>query len=140
MAPWLIMMFVGAMDWGFYAYSLIATEAAARVGALYASTNTTATADTNAICDLAIGQLRRMANVGNSLTHPCASGNAVSATAPVGISVSSVSGASSADGGNAVSVSITYQTPIMIPMVMSGTTVVPKQITITRTVQMRMRG
>ena len=39
MTPWLIFMFIGAMDWGFYAYALIATEAAARVGCMYASTS-----------------------------------------------------------------------------------------------------
>ena len=26
MTPWLILLFIGAMDWGFYAYALICTE------------------------------------------------------------------------------------------------------------------
>ena len=139
LTPWLIFLFVGALDWGFYAYSLIATEAAARVACLYASTSSTALADVNSStgqCHLAIAQLTKMANVG-TLAPPCASGTAVSATTPVGISSSSVTGP---DGGSAAQVSVTYLTPVFIPMVLGNSTVLPKQVTITRTIQMRMRG
>src|SRR5215471_18885274 len=83
MAPWLIFMFVGAMDWGFYAYALIATEAAARVGALYASASTSTATDSTTVCTYALGQLRRMGNVGTSMSA-CAAGSAVSSGSPVG--------------------------------------------------------
>ena len=139
MAPWLIMLFIGAMDWGFYAYALIATEGASRVGALYASSNTTALNESppNTVCTYALDQLRKMGNVGASMAPPCATGSSVSASSPVGVAVTSVSGP---DGNSAAQVSVTYLTPIFIPQVIKGATVTPKQVTITRTVQMRMRG
>jgi Flp pilus assembly protein TadG len=139
MAPWLIMMFVGAMDWGFYAYALIATEAAARVGALYASTSTSTRDESppNTVCTYALDQLRKMGNVGPSMTTPCAAGTGVTASQPVGVVVTSISGP---DGNPAVQVSVTYLTPVFIPQVMKNTIVTPKQMTITRTIQMRLRG
>ncbi len=136
MAPWLLFMFIGAMDWGFYAYSLIATESAARVACLYTSTNATDAVDNTTACTYALEQLRRMPNVGSSMST-CASGSAVSTGSPVGVSATSVTGA---DGNPAAQVAVTYLTPVMIPVILSGTTVTPKQVTITRTVQMRLRG
>jgi Flp pilus assembly protein TadG len=137
--PWLILLFVGAMDWGFYAYSLIATEAAARVGALYASSSSSAVTDTATICTYALKQLSKMPNVGDGMSS-CASGSSVSSGSPVGVSATSVTGSSSADGNSAAQVSVTYMTPIFIPMILGNQTVVPKQVTITRTIQMRMRS
>jgi len=136
MAPWLIFLFIGAMDWGFYAYSLIATEAAARVSCLYTSTSTSTATDTATVCTYALGQLRRMPNVGPNMSV-CAVGASVSSGSPVGVTATSVTGP---DGNPAAQVSVTYLTPVFMPVVMSGTTVLPKQVTITRTVQMRMRG
>lgn len=132
MMPWLIFLFIGAMDWGFYAYALISTEAAARVACLYASTSTTTASDGTTVCTYALEQLRKMPNVGTALTS-CGSGTAVSSTAPVGISVSTVLGP---DSQNAAQVSVTYFTPVFLPMTGS----LPRQVTITRTVQMRMRS
>ena len=37
LAPWVIFLFVGAFDMGFYCYALICTENAARIGAMYTS-------------------------------------------------------------------------------------------------------
>src|ERR1035438_7159003 len=72
MTPWLIFLFIGSMDWGFYAYSLIATEAAARVGCMYASTSsavlTAQVANSSTVCTYALEQLRKMSNVGSSVT------------------------------------------------------------------------
>jgi Flp pilus assembly protein TadG len=132
MAPWLVFLFIGAMDWGFYAYSVISLQAAARVGALYASSSTSAATDTTTVCTYALEQMRRMANVGSTMTS-CATGSAVSGTAPVGVAASLVSGP---DGNNAAQVSVTYQTPIYMPLIGS----LPKQITLTRTVTMRLRS
>ena len=137
MAPWLIFMFVGAMDWGFYAYALIATESAARVGCLYASSSSSTATDSTTVCTkYALEQLRRMSNVGSSM-NTCASGSSVSASSPVGVTVTQITGA---DGNPAAQVSVTYLTPIYIPMVMNGNTLMPKQVAITRTIQMRLRG
>ena len=135
MAPWLIFMFVGAMDWGFYAYALIATESAARVGCLYSSAAASTAIDTTTVCNYAIGQLKRMANVAS--VSSCAAGTSVSTGSPVGVSATAVTGP---DGNPAAQVSVTYLTPVYIPMVLSGQTLIPKQVTITRTIQMRLRG
>jgi Flp pilus assembly protein TadG len=129
LTPWLIFLFVAAVDWGFYTYSLISTQAAARVGAVYASSSPGATADTASVCLYALEQLRKMPNVGS--VSSCANGTGVTSSSPVGISVASLTGT---DGKPAVQVSVTYQTPIFIPLMTS----LPKQATITRTIQMRM--
>jgi Flp pilus assembly protein TadG len=137
MTPWLIFLFIGAMDWGFYAYSLIATEAAARVGALYTSTSNSTVSDTTSVCQYALDQLRRMPNVGTGMTS-CASGSSVSGSSPVGVSASSVTGP---DGNSAAQVSVTYLTPVFIPQILgNGGSGLPSQVTITRTIQMRMRN
>ena len=78
----------------------------------------------------ALDQLRKMPNVGTSLTT-CASGTSVTANAPVGVSATSVTGP---DGSAAAQVAVTYLTPVFIPML----TQLPKQVTMTRTVQMRV--
>jgi hypothetical protein len=136
MTPWLIFLFVGAMDWGFYAYSLIATQAAARIGCLYTSSSSATATDTTSACTYALDQLRRMPNVGVGM-NSCASGTSVSSSTPVGVSATSVTGQ---DGNPAAEVSVTYLTPVFVPMIWGSSTLLPKQITITRTVQMRLRG
>lgn len=128
MTPWLIFLFIGAMDWGFYAYSLIAAEAAARVGCMYASTSASvlAAGGTSAtVCTYALEQLRKMPNVGGSLTTCSAS--------PVTVTVSSVTGP---DANAAAQVQVIYVTPVLIPMMGQ----LPSQLTITKTIQMRLRG
>jgi hypothetical protein len=132
MTPWLVFLFIGAMDWGFYAYALISTEAAARVGCLYSSASSSVATDTATVCYYALEQLRKMPNVGTGLST-CASGSAVTSANPVGVSATSVSGP---DSNSAASVSVTYLTPILIPQM----GLLPRQVTITRTIQMRLRG
>jgi Flp pilus assembly protein TadG len=130
MTPWLIFLFIGSMDWGFYAYSLIATEAAARVGCMYASTSAAVLAGSGTsatVCTYALEQLRKMPNVG---------GLSTCAAAPVTVTVTPVTGTSSADGNPAAQVQVVYVTPILIPMMGQ----LPSKVTITRTVQMRLRG
>ena len=133
MTPWLIFMFIGAMDWGFYAYAMIATEAAARVGCLYASTSSSAISDTTSICTYALGQLRFMPNVGTGVST-------CGGSSPVTVTATAVSGASSADGSSSgAQVTVSYLTPVFVPVILKGA-VIPAQVTITRTVQMRMRS
>jgi Flp pilus assembly protein TadG len=129
--PWLIFLFVGAMDWGLFGYSLIATEAAARIGALYTSTSSATVSDAATACTYALDQLRKMPNVGDTMTT-CASGTSVTSAAPVGVSTASVTGP---DGNSAAQLSVTYLTPAFIPI--PG--LLPGQVTITRTFQMKVR-
>jgi len=123
MAPWLVVLFIGAMDWGFYAYSLIATEAAARVSCLYTSASATTVTDTTTVCTYALGQLRRMPNVGPTM-NTCAVGSAVSSASPVGVSASSVTGP---DGNSAAQVSVTYLTPVFVPTIYSRSTSISRR-------------
>lgn len=134
MAPWLIFLFIGAMDWGFYAYALISTEAAARVACLYTSSSSSTATDQTTACTYALEQLRKMPNVGSIST--CGTGTTVTSGAPVAVSTTSLTGSSSADGNAAAQVQVTYLTPIYIPMLGE----LPKQVTISRVIQMRLRG
>ena len=129
--PWLVLLFVAALDWGFFAYSLIATQSAARVGVLYASTSAATATDTTTVCTYALEQLRRMPNVAS--LSSCGSGTTVTPAAPVSISATSISGT---DGNTAAQVTVTYLTPTYVPVPGS----LPKQLTITKTMQVRIRG
>jgi Flp pilus assembly protein TadG len=131
--PWMVFLFIGAMDWGFYAYALIATEAAARVACTYTSSSAATATDTNTACTYAVEQLKKMPNVTGMSDTGCATGTGVSNTTPVGISATAVTGP---DTNPAAQVSVTYLTPVLIP----GPSGTPKQLTITRTIQMRLRG
>ncbi len=50
LVPWFFLMFAGVLDFGFYAYALIATQNAARVAALYTSSSDTAIDDAATAC------------------------------------------------------------------------------------------
>src|SRR5436309_10805983 len=66
--PWYVFLFVGAFDYGFYSYSLIATQSAARVGVQYTSSGSSQVADASTACGYALDQLRNLPNVGSGLT------------------------------------------------------------------------
>lgn len=122
LAPWLIFLFAGAFDLGFYTYSLICTENAARVAAFYTSSTSGVASDSAGACQHALPELNAMSNVRGLST--CNS-------LPVIVSAASVTGV---DGNPASNVSVTYQSPQLIPI--PGVT---GQLTVTRTVQMRVK-
>ena len=130
--PWYVFLFVGAFDFGFFSHSLIATQTAASVGATYCATSSTTVTDSTTACGYTLDQLRNLPNVGSGLTT-CGTGTTVTATAPVAVSASSVSGP---DGNTAASVTVVYLTPQLVPI--PG--VLPGSLTITRTVKMRLRS
>ena len=128
LAPWYAFLFVGAYDFGFYSYGLIATQNAARVAAMYCSASTTRAANCDATyeaCGYVLDQLRDMPNVGSAMTGPC--------TAPVVVTTSMITGP---DGASAAQVTVAYTTPKLIPIpgVLLG------GVTITRTSVMRVLG
>jgi len=163
--PFLLFLFVGAFDWGFYSWALISTENAARVAALYTSGSSTSASDSAGACTLAIAELADAPNVaanpGVSITTlkkggggagalggvsgaggnaaPYTSGSsgsgniATCAGPPITVVASSISGP---DGAPASQVSVTYQTPVLIPIpgLLTG------QISITRVVQMKVQS
>ncbi len=126
--PWYIFLFVGAFDFGFYAYALIATSNASRVGAVYcsATTSTCASHDSTACTTYVIGALKDMPNIGSTVTSCSAS--------PLTLTVTYPTASTCPDGNACDSVAVAYQTPLLIPI--PG--VFPGQITITRTVTMRI--
>ena len=132
MLPWYIFLFAGAFDYGFFSYSLIAVQTAATVGATYTATSTATVADVTTACSYALEQLRNLPNVGSGLTT-CGTGATVTSSAPVAVTAVAVTGP---DGDPASSVTIVYLTPQLIPI--PG--LLPGQLTINRTVKMRLRS
>jgi Flp pilus assembly protein TadG len=129
--PWYVFLFVGAFDYGFFSYSLIATQTAASAGAIYCGTSSSTVTDATTACGYALDQLRNLPNVGSSLVT-CGTSSVTSA-APVAVSASSITGP---DSNPATSVTVIYMTPQLIPI--PG--LLPGQITITRTVKMPVRS
>lgn len=122
LSPWLFFLFVGVVDMGFFCYDLIAVENAARVGAEYASKNFTTASDSTGTCTRVLAELASLPNV---------NGLSVCTAAPLTVTASSISGP---DGNPATSVSVTYQSPGLIPI--PG--LLMKQLNVTRNVQMRV--
>ena len=125
MAPWIFFLFVGVLDFGFYAYAAIATQNAARVGAMYTSSSSTLAADATGACSYVLEELRQLPNIRNSVT--------TCAALPVVVTAQLLS--PGVDGADASRVSVTYQTIPMIPIpgVMTG------RFTLTRNVEMRIK-
>src|SRR5580698_7314470 len=64
MMPWLLFLFVGVFDFGFYAYALIATQNAARAVAVHNSISKTAATDPDLSgCSIALAELQSTPNV-----------------------------------------------------------------------------
>lgn len=120
--PMLFFLFIGAFDMGFFCYALIATQDAARVGALYMSSPGAIPAST---CAYVMTELSKMPN-SSQFVSGCGS-------APLQVTVQPTTGP---DGKPASSVTVSYQTIRLAVIPIPGFT---NQLTITRTVQMRVR-
>jgi Flp pilus assembly protein TadG len=125
LAPWIFFLFIGALDCGYYCYALISVESAARVAALYTSTNTSTSADSGIACTYVLQELKSMPNVGPAITSCSAN--------PVTVNAVSENGS---DGTSASKVSVTYQSVQLLPIpgLLQG------RYTLTRIVKMRLRG
>ncbi len=121
LCPWLFFVFAGILDTGFYLYALVATENAARAAVEYTSKSTTLAVNSSVACQYALNGLQALPNVRN--VSSCGG-------APVTVTAAQVTGA---DGSAAASVTVTYQTNLLIPI--PG---IPARMNITRTVQMRI--
>jgi Flp pilus assembly protein TadG len=126
--PWCLFILFCTFDFGFYAYALIATEAAARVAATYCSASSTTATDDATACGYALDQLRGLPNVGMAL-NSCSS-------SPLTVTATLLSGSDTPDGSKATRVSVSYVTPQLIPV--PG--LMPGQLTITRTVLMELKS
>lgn len=123
LSPWIFFLFAGIFDVGMYGYALISTQNAARAAAVFTSTTTAKAADSARACQFALSEMNALPNV-RALSSCNSLPLIVSASlVPVG-----------ADGAPASSVSVTYQSPQLIPI--PGLT---GRLTVTRTAQMRVR-
>ena len=122
LAPWILFLFVGALDLGFYSYALICTQNAARVAAIYTSSSSALAADSAGACQAALAEMNTMANV-RSLSSCTSYPLIVTATSGAGV-----------DGDAASTVSVTYQTNQLIPI--PG--LLRSRLTVTRQAQMRI--
>jgi len=123
LCPWFLFLFVGVVDLGFYTYSLIGVENAARVAAEYTSKSTSVAADQSGACTRVLAELASLPNV---------SGLSSCGSAPLTVTASSVTGP---DSSAATSVSVTYQSRNLIPIpgLLMG------RLNVTRNVQMRVQ-
>jgi Flp pilus assembly protein TadG len=148
MMPWLAFLFVGILDFGFYAYASICTQNAARAAAVAAATGSPTTA-----CVAALGELNDLPNIPGSTcaTYPSGLGlgtvysactTLISATGAVDKSCSNATtcadcsgnGGTSCTACSSVQATVAYQTVPMIPIpgVLMG------RMTLTRTAEMRV--
>jgi hypothetical protein len=63
-SPWLLFLFVGVVDMGFFTYSLIAVENAARIAAEYTSKSPVLAGNTDAACTKVRAELEMLPGVG----------------------------------------------------------------------------
>jgi len=123
LVPWFFFLFVFVIDFGFFNYSLISVENAARIAAEYTSSSSTTAADTDGACTKARLELAMLPNM---------SGVTSCSAAPLTVTASSITGT---DGAPATSVSVTYQGIQMIPIpgLLMG------RLSFSRNVQMRVK-
>ena len=133
--PWIVFLFVGIFDFGFFAYAFISTENAARAATVYLSTSySLAKAESESLapptlpgaCQVALGELRRLPNVGTAVTDCGSLPVRVTVDPPVFYP---------ADKSRSTRVTVTYQTVQLFPLpFMAG------RMTINRSAEMRIFG
>jgi Flp pilus assembly protein TadG len=124
--PWIFFFFIGAADWGYFAYALVSVENASRVGAMYASTNSTTSTDSSGTCTVVLNEMKNLPNIGASVTS-------CGGTSPVSVTASQVTGP---DSSAAAQVSVTYTSLNLVPI--PG--LIQKGFTWTRSVTIRLRS
>lgn len=125
MAPWIFFLFVGAFDMGFYAYSLISVQNAARVAAITTARSSGTAGSQADACEIVYEELTRLPNSG-SFSTACN-------TTPLQVAAQS---GNDADGKLFSRVQVTYETVQLVPIpgLLTGKT------TITRTAESRVYG
>ena len=126
--PWLIFLFVGVFDMGFYCYDLINVENAVRIAAQYTATSIYTAGDSTKACTIVRNEMANVANL---------SGVSSCGSLPLIVTASATTvGGSAATGSAATQVSVQYQSALFIPIpgLLTG------RITITRIAKMRLRS
>jgi hypothetical protein len=122
LSPWVMFLFIGVFDWGFYAHSLITLQAATRSAASW-NANHSAPLDAATACTIVTSEMQTLINMRGITT--CGGGT------PVSVTATQVMGP---DNDVAARVAVTYTTPRLIPIpgLLAG------QVTITRAVTMKL--
>jgi Flp pilus assembly protein TadG len=123
MLPWILTLFIGTVDFGFYGYAIINIQNAARVAVLQTSASSTTAASTSTACTAALAEMGSLANL---------NGVSTCTALPLIVTASAITGV---DGRPASRVAVTYRTPQLIPFpTMTG------RLTLTRTAQFKVRN
>jgi Flp pilus assembly protein TadG len=133
MLPWLLFLFTGIFDFGFYAYALIAVENAARVAVLHSAADTATAADQGGACTLAVRELTGLPNVKAPYSGTCTADPITVTSLYCDASTPCAGTSGSVDGGPAAFVSVTYRMPPMFRIPIPGVSY------ITLTAEMRLR-
>ncbi len=107
MAPWIFFLFVGVLDFGFYAYAFISVENAARSAALLTSQSKTSASDQMDACALVLSELQYAA-YGRTLPTACQA-------APLVVNATLLPG-TGLDNADAAQIEVQYTTFPMIPI------------------------
>ena len=134
MAPWIFLLFMGIFDFGFYAYSVIAVENAARVAVAFTSSG--GADNSSGACGYVVRELQSLVNMPAITACVCGPG-ATCTEGPVKIQATQTVGAACPEGVNlaeCTTVTVTYTTPQLFPIPgLAG------QFTITRRAEARVR-
>jgi Flp pilus assembly protein TadG len=104
LAPWVLFLFVGMVDIGFFSYSMICVENAVRIGAEYTSSGSLTAANQAGACTRGLNELSSLPNVSSLST--CGA-------APLVVTAETTTGP---DGAAASKVTVTYQSAQLIPI------------------------
>jgi Flp pilus assembly protein TadG len=124
MAPWIFLLFMGILDFGFYAYSAISVENAARAAALFTSSDPGEAANSAGACVYALQELQNAANIGSGAA--CDGSGHIKVGANTIATITAVEAAvvpaviapcdSKTTLCDASQVTVTYKSPGMIPI------------------------
>jgi hypothetical protein len=127
-SPWIFLLFIGVLDWGFYASALVSLQAGLRSAVLYTSTSSAIAQDANTptkACEIVLSEIRKLPNVGAGATCPSTNPVVTHTFLPSGPGASPAS-----------RVTVTYTSVTLVPM--PG--LLRKQFTVTRSAVMRIRS
>jgi TadE-like protein len=130
MVPWIVFLFIGVLDTGFYYNAVICTKNAARVAALQASLSTAGATDSSSACVIVLQEMAALSNV-YGLTS-CGTGT-VSTTAPLSV-IATLNTYTGGDRSTLVTVNYLTVPVVAIPGVF------PTQMTITSTAEAPVRN
>lgn len=130
--PALFIVMLVILDFGIWIYAFISVENAARAAAMRNSLGQESASDQSAACNMVREELRGLPNIGYSYQGNCTSAPLVVASVYCSGNGACAGAASTADGGPASAITVTYTIP--------GAFALPfaKFSTVTRTARMRI--